>query len=194
MATWVFAALPSGHQTKFTHQVICAYLRARLTSWIFHRCPVAIRWNLRLKPCWVFSALPSGHQTKLTRESCISDGVYVTLVKLTSYWFVVTAFPSYQQNRVNCVAWCVLNRFGLNHANWDVERKSTWLAVVLLVLVLPLTEHNNLAQQPSSFMDRNSKRKSIQTPSCTEKTKTTKTTHEKDNTEKGGWQISKNIN
>ena len=141
----------------------------------FRLCPVAIRrsWH---------------------GESCISDGVYVTLVKLTSYWFVVTAFPSYQQNRVNCVAWCVLNRFGLNHANWDVERKSTWLAVVLLVLVLPLTEHNNLAQQPSSFMDRNSKRKSIQTPSCTEKTKTTKTTHEKDNTEKGGWQISKNIN
>jgi hypothetical protein len=53
-------------------------------------------------------------------------------------------------------------------ATWDVDRKSTWLAVVLHVILLPSTNHHKLAQQPKPFMDRKSKRKSVQTPSCTE--------------------------
>jgi hypothetical protein len=50
------------------------------------------------------------------------------------------------------------------------------------VLLLQSANHYNLAQQPKRFMDRNSKRKSIQTPSCTEikQNKRLKSTPQKD--------------
>ena len=117
----------------------------------------AYRTGFALHTCWFFCrflpASPS-YQTFFTHSTAESSELCGHAKPATHHKL--------------CWWWCVLTRPDWYSATWDVDRKSTWLAVVLHVILLPSTNHYKLAQQPKPFMDRKSKRKSVQTPSCTE--------------------------